>query len=174
MMAALMVFALTPMTAFADQGKAKLKITDPDGKNHSYQVFQVLKGDVSGLTGTGIDKNTDIQGILANAVEGSSLDKDVTKDKVAEAVAGKTGAEIGTAVWELVDQNKPINLTGEVNWATGVELDQGYYLVKDVTDPIDKGDAASRFIVALVDDLTVTPKKDAPTIDKKNHQRRCC
>lgn len=167
MMAALMVFALTPMTAFADQGKAKLIINDTDGKNHSYQVFQVLKGDVSGLTGTGIDKNTDIQGILANAVEGSSLKEDVTKDKVAEAVAGKTGAEIGTAVLELVDQNKPINLTGEVNWATGVQLDQGYYLVKDVTDSIDKGDAASRFIVALVGDLTVTPKKDAPTIDKK-------
>lgn len=167
MMAALMVFALTPMTAFADQGKPMLRITDTDGKNHSYQVFQVLKGDVSGLTGTGIDKNTDIQGILANAVEGSSLKEDVTKDKVAEAVAGKTGAEIGTAVWELVDQNKPINLTGEVNWATGVQLDQGYYLVKDVTDSIDKGDAASRFIVALVGDLTVTPKKDAPTIDKK-------
>lgn len=159
-LAVMMAMAMC-VTAFAD---STVKLTISDEKNHSYEVYQVLTGDVSNLT--------DGKGTLSNVKAGSSANSTLTDANVSEVVELLSGtdssvseANLGNTVWSYVNGGavyKTVNVTGGT--AT-IDVAPGYYLLKDVTT--DTTDSLSRYVVAVAGDTTVTPKTETPDIDKK-------
>lgn len=159
-LAVMMAMAMC-VTAFAD---STVKLTISDEKNHSYEVYQVLTGDVSNLTNG--------KGTLSNVKAGSSANSTLTDANVSEVVKLLSGsdssvseANLGNTVWSYVNGGtvyKTVNVTGGT--AT-IDVAPGYYLLKDVTT--DTTDSLSRYVVAVAGDTTVTPKTETPDIDKK-------
>lgn len=159
-LAVMMAMAMC-VTAFAD---STVKLTISDDKNHTYEVYQVLTGDVSNLTNG--------KGTLSNVKAGSSANSTLTDANVSEVVALLSGtdssvseANLGNTVWSYVNGGtvyKTVNVTGGT--AT-IDVAPGYYLLKDVTTGTT--DSLSRYVVAVAGDTTVTPKTETPDIDKK-------
>ena len=159
-LAVMMAMAMC-VTAFAD---STVKLTISDEKNHTYEVYQVLTGDVSNLTNG--------KGTLSNVKAGSSANSTLTDANVSEVVALLSGtdssvseANLGNTVWSYVKGGavyKTVNVTGG---SATIDVAPGYYLLKDVTTGTT--DSLSRYVVAVAGDTTVTPKTETPDIDKK-------
>lgn len=146
-------------------------------EGHTYKAYQVFTGDLSEGVLSNVDWGTGVNG--ENLLSALKRDKtigtlftncttaaDVAKvlvdfqnnsanlDKFAEIVSGNLGTEAGTA-------NAP---TGGQYTISG--LSAGYYFVKDANQ-VTGTDASTKFILKLVEDTTVTPKSDVPTVEKK-------
>ena len=177
--------------AYAAGGPYTLTITS-DTPGHTYEAYQVFKGDVSadGKTlsnvqwGLGVD-TTEGTGILADLKAPSAFgaknpfDSCKTAADVAAVLAGEdfTSAQVD-AFAEVAGANlvsgEKITLTdgasagaeGKYTYsATG--LDAGYYLVQDAEDsPTGSQYAKTMFILKVVGDVIAQAKADQPTLDK--------
>ncbi len=156
--AMLMVVALTPMAAFAAEDEVTLTVNDPV-ENHVYDVYQLLTGDVSELA--------DGSGKVANIERGANLKEGVEAKAFADAIIA---LQTETAQGNYANENKAGNPIAELtSMNPSIPVPNGYYLIIDrMADgsTIDKGDAFSRFIVVVTGPTTITPKKDAPSLDK--------
>ena len=146
-------------------------------EGHTYKAYQVFTGDLSeGVLsnvdwGTGVNgenllsalkRDTTIGTLFTNCTTAADVAKvlvdfqnnSANLDKFAEIVSGNLGTEAGTA-------NAP---TGGQYTISG--LSAGYYFVKDA-NKVTGTDASTKFILKLVEDTTVTPKSDVPTVEKK-------
>lgn len=153
-----MVFALSS-TAFA-AGTSTLTIVTTNG--HTYSIYQLLKGDVSGLQTNG-------SGTLANVEAGANLEADTTVETFLEAIEGKSDAELGDTAFGYVSGNAKATVTGNGS-TVETSVENGYYLVTDsyTGAPVTDGtDTISRYMVAVVGDTTMEPKVSFPSIDKK-------
>lgn len=166
LMAAMLCFALTPMTAFA-AGDKTLTIDGANG--HTYKVYQVLTGDVSALASNHGENAT--AGKLANVKLGESVKDDTTIKAIEEAILDpddsskmRTGEALGNALWGFINPNKAVKT---VNGEGSVDVPEGYYLVKDDTNVAGQNDYASRYVVAVVGNVTVKPKGDKPELNKE-------
>lgn len=132
-------------------------------KGHTYKLYQLLKGDVSGLVGG--------TGTLSNIDKGDQAVDDKTAEEIYDLIKDETGEELGKAAWTLVKSGVEAKYTiaGTGSDATR-EVENGYYVIEDTysgSQVTDGSDTISRYIVAVAGDTTVAPKSDFPTIDKK-------
>ena len=138
-------------------------ITAPDN-NHTYEVYQIFTAKLStddegnrilsdvkwGKNGTG-KENDDVDTTILNAIKGTT-DNDTAKLAVISKYVKLTSQKYGE-----VKKDKPL---------TGVPA--GYYLIKDVDgSQAGKDDSYTKYIVQVVDSLTIAPKADKPEVEKK-------
>ena len=157
------VFAAVPTSqTIADdsaanaQGKYTISVATND--THTYTVYQILTGtliagesklgnpqwgaDATKTGNTGVDDF--ITSITASGLTNVQID-DFVK---AELKSGTTGQ-------------------GTVSASTSLDVDPGYYLIVDTTANLEDGDAKSLNIVAVFNDITITPKKG--TVESEKH-----
>ncbi|NMM95133.1 isopeptide-forming domain-containing fimbrial protein [Bifidobacterium oedipodis] len=174
-------------TAMAD---AKYSITIENEKTgHSYKAYQIFSGTLGGngsddanpslgniQWGSGITEagRTALIAKYLNGAEGKTA-KDVADylaankgvvREFAELIGGKGNAAgyLGTVAGEAtVPSDGKYVISG---------LSAGYYLVKDDSNLADQDDANSAYILDVVDNVTVKPKSETPTVDKKVHDTK--
>ena len=154
LLAAIMVLAVATTVFAAD----KPTITAPAGSAHTYKVYQIFTGDLSGSVlsnvkwgknGTGTKDETVSDTILNALTALNSVTVDATKLTEIEKYVNLAGAEYGT-----VTAGRPL------------EVDPGYYLIKD-EGPATGQDFYSEYIVKIAGGVTISPKGDIPSSEKK-------
>lgn len=130
-------------------------ITVNNGGNGTYESYQIFTGDLSESTlsnikwGNGI--STEGQTALQTKYEVTSA------SKLAEKLATFNTSEAEAFAKEAAKYlQNPGTLTG---------LAAGYYLVQNKT--VGENEAYTNYILEVVKDVTVTPKTDIPTVEKK-------
>lgn len=149
----LMVLAMG-LTSYAADTSLTIKTTD----GHTYQIYQILKGDVSDLN--------DGSATLANVEKGSSVTSAATAEEIVNALKDKTDGALGNAAYAYVKDGTPVaTVVGDGTQIT-TSLAEGYYVV---TDSYTEGgsDSLSRYMVAVAGPTTMEPKTETPSIDKK-------
>lgn len=145
------------VVAFAAESTFSLRINTTSG--HTYKIYQLATGTLSA------DEST-----LSDIEKGSSAKSNTTVENIT-ALAGKTGAELGTAALALVDPSKSVEtVTGNGKTIAVNNLKAGYYVVTDeYTDSAadHDGDTLSRAMVRLVKDTEITPKNTTVPSEKK-------
>lgn len=146
---------------------------------HTYDAYQIFKGDISGSEAAGFVLSNIIWGdnigsagksALANklglasdasaAVVANALAAGIDSDTVRE-IANLVGQNLtGTAITSDAGTGSGSNVTYTING-----LEAGYYLVKD--RDIAGLDAYTSFILEVIGDATATPKSAIPTVTKK-------
>jgi len=146
-----------------------------DKAGHEYTAYQIFVGDLdtsntklSNITwGNGVDSADLLNALDNDATLGEKFTSTMTAEEVADKVAGFdasqldafaqiVGNHLNTAAGKSDETKSPYEIT-----VTG----DGYYLIKD-TKEIAADDAATKYIIQVVKDVTVEAKADAPTLDK--------
>lgn len=160
LLALVMLFSMTT-TAFAEEVK-NTTLTIKTTKNHTYRVYQLLKGDVSELENG--------SGKLSNVEKGFSLkDAEETVEAIVEELKKKTGGELGNTAYAYIDINKKYaEIIGDGE-EKSISVAEGYYVVTDeYTNTAEGTDPVSRYLVAVVGPTTMEPKViTEPELDKK-------
>lgn len=135
-------------TAFAE-GSYTITINNPV-EGHTYEAFQVFKGDLSGDTLSNIQWGSNVDASTLGSAE-------ETAKKLESATFNSTEAKnFATLINEKLTGGPAGSGT-----ATITGLAAGYYLIRDKTD------ATSAFILTVVKDVAVTPKIGVPKVEKK-------
>lgn len=143
------------MTAFA----ADTSLTINTTAGHTYKIYQILKGDVSGLS--------DGKGTLANVEVGSSVtDASSTAESIVNALMNKADGELGNAAYAYVKGGNEVATVTGTGSAVTTTLAEGYYVVTDEYTTTGS-DSLSRYLVAVAGPTTMEPKTETPSIDKK-------
>ena len=144
------------MTAFAaDSTNLTIKTTD----GHTYKIYQILKGDVSGLS--------DGKGTLANVEIGSSVtDSSATAESIVNDLMNKADGALGNAAYGYVEGGTAVATVVGNGKEITTELAEGYYVVTDEYTTTGS-DSLSRYLVAVAGPTTMEPKTETPSIDKK-------
>ena len=143
------------MTAFA----ADTSLTINTTAGHTYKIYQILKGDVSGLS--------DGKGTLANVEVGSSVtDATATAEAIVNALMNKADGELGNAAYAYVKGGNEVATVTGTGSAVTTTLAEGYYVVTDEYTTTGS-DSLSRYLVAVAGPTTMDPKTETPSIDKK-------
>lgn len=153
LLAALLAVAMLcamAVPAFADDNTYTITINNPVG---TYKAYQIFSGDLEGkilsniVWGTGVTEagKTDL---------GSAKDRaaTLTNDASAKVFAKEVSKYLGEASGSYAD--------GKISG-----LAAGYYLIKN--DTVGDNETYTSFILAVVKDVTVEPKGDKPTLEKK-------
>lgn len=162
-----MAFAMG-LTASAADTTYTITITKPEGDiDRTYEAYQIFKGNPSGNTlsdiewGTGIDGAKFLTELKKNSDYASCTDAKTVAEKLASFTENpdKAVAFAKLAGNSLTTAKFPSS-SGKITVPAA-----GYYLLKDVTDVTH--DALSLNILEVVNNVTVNPKADHPTVDKK-------
>lgn len=151
----LMIFTFA-LPAFADSATT-YTIKAPD-TTHQYEIYQIFTGDLSGdiLSNVKWGKNgTDTEG---KAVASTIIDK-------LTAVNSKSDREILNVVEPCANLNS-IPVATITNGATYSAV-AGYYLIKDKDNTVSGADTYTTYIVKVVNDVTISPKGNVPSFEKK-------
>lgn len=164
-----MAFAMGLTASAADY---TITITKPEGDiDRTYEAYQIFQGNLDGNTlsdiewGTGIDGAAFLTELKKNAPFTSCTDAKTVAEKLATFANDSDGA---VAFAKLAGKflTTATGSATATSSATGkITVPAGYYLLKDVTTVTD--DALSLNILKVVKDVTVNPKADHPTVDKK-------
>ena len=181
--AAIMMVAMT-VTVFA-AGNYKITIEkNATNDTHTYEAYQIIKGDLD------TDENSPTKGQLKNlewadGVDGAALltalkadpvigakftDSESTVAAVASAMAGITSNSDEAKALAAVIGKYAENLSAKGTYSNGVisGLEQGYYIVKDVTEDDDLTyDTKSEYMLQVVGDVTVKAKDSSVSLEKK-------
>lgn len=149
----LMIFTFA-LPAFADS--ATYTITAPATK-HQYEIYQIFTGDLS----VGILSNVK-WGKNGTGTEGQAVDAAIIK--ALTDVNTKSDREKLDVVKKYAKLNNPVATIS--NGAT-YSAAAGYYLIKDKDGSVTGADTYTTYIVKVVDNVTITPKSDAPSFEKK-------
>ena len=176
LLALIMAFAMNATVFAANTTEHRITITN-EKSEHTYTAYQVFKGDISDgkLTniewGSGVDGNAVLAAL--KALDKSPYADCETAEDVADilakfandseqldAFAKVVGAHLSTAAGTSTETKGETTSTYTIN-VTG----DGYYFVKD-TGTIGTDDAATKYILKVVENVTVAAKAATPTIDK--------
>ena len=159
LLALVMVFALAT-TASAAEGEST--ITAPTDSTRTYKVYQIFTGDLGEnkvLSNVKWGQNSKLP---EDKAVGDSVDETVLK--ALTSVNSTSEKEILTEIEKYVDLNStPI---GEVSNGSTLSVANGYYLIKDA-GPVNEGETYSRYIVNIVENITIAPKVSNVTFHKK-------
>lgn len=149
---------------------------------HTYEAYQIFKGDLAekdGKTilsniqwGSGVNGDALLTALKADATLGNDFKDCRTAAQVADVLAtygsdaektqqfaqlagANLNAAAGTSTWNESGKNYIIS-----------SLAPGYYLVKDKDDSALSSGAYTRYILQVVHNVTVNAKTDVPTVDK--------
>lgn len=132
-------------------------ITAP-ANNHQYEIYQIFTGDLSdgvlsnvkwGQNGTGT-QGEDVSDTILQELAGVVNDTDAAKLAVITKYAKLSSTPVGTVT----------------NGST-YEAAAGYYLIKDKDNSVTENDVYTTYIVQVVGDVTIAPKANVPSFEKK-------
>lgn len=197
LLALLLTAALTvPALANGDDGTDEAQpqadttytITINNNKDgHIYEAYQVFAGDLAGNVlsniqwGTGVSSDDLLDALKEDTTIGSNFTDCATAADVAKVLsdnAGQGGSFASNsanldAFAAIVGENLSGTATGTSTDAgdtyTISDLPAGYYFVKDKDDSLtgEDPDAYTKFMLELVQNTTVQPKSDVPSVEKK-------
>lgn len=197
LLALLLTAALTvPALANEDDGTDEAQpqadttytITINNNKDgHIYEAYQVFAGDLAGYVlsnitwGTGVSSDDLLDALKEDTTIGSNFTDCTTAADVAKVLsdnAGQGGSFASNsanldAFAAIVGENLSGTATGTSTDAgdtyTISDLPAGYYFVKDKDDSLTGADpdAYTKFMLELVQNTTVQPKSDVPSVEKK-------
>ena len=167
-----MVLSLTVLS-FADTTTGTYSITiNNSTPGHIYEAYQIFTGDLSskgvlsniewgsGITDAGKAALKEVVGITEGNPTAADIAEKITESNVIN-VASKAGANLTTTV------------AGSANTITDGKyvingLAPGYYLVKDQDGSLTgDNDSYTSYILKVVKNITMDPKSDQPTVEKK-------
>lgn len=159
-----MAFAMGLTASAADY---TITINKPAGDiDRTYEAYQIFQGNLDGSTLSDIEWGAGIDGaaFLTELKKNASFTSCTDAKTVAEKLAAFTDdSDEAVAFAKLAGK---FLTTATATSSTGkITVPAGYYLLKDVTTVTD--DALSLNILKVVKDVTVNPKADHPTVDKK-------
>lgn len=175
---ALAVLMCVPgVSAFAANTNSHTITITNDKSGHEYTAYQVFKGDISDGKLTNIEWGSGVDGVavLAKLKELDDYKDCTTAEAVADVLAGfksdddstridafakVVGAHLITAAGSSTETEGNTSSTYTIN-VTG----DGYYFVKD-TGTLGENDAATKYILKVLGDVTVKAKAETPDIDK--------
>ncbi|OZG59136.1 fimbrial protein [Bifidobacterium tissieri] len=173
---------IAPVTAMA-AGEYSITIgtqTKPVTKDHTFEAYQVFAGDLSekgnDVTLSNISWGNGVKGseLLAALKQDATLGATFTSANGAADVAAALTADNAAAFAKVAAAHLTETTSGTGAYDEGAKtytisgLDAGYYLVKDKDDSLgDKTEAYTEFILQVVKSVTVEPKADVPTVEKK-------
>lgn len=191
MLAAVMVLAMTIPAAAAPGDTYTLTINSATS-GHTYQAYQVFKGDYSEVTvdgttqktlanidwGTGVDSAALLAALKADGTIGTKFTSSTSADDVATVLQGADFASdsanldafAAIAGEHLTGTPAESTLKADTTYTYTIDgLGGGYYLVKDKDNSLagDENNAYTKFILQMVESTTVNAKAEAPNIDKK-------
>jgi fimbrial isopeptide formation D2 family protein/LPXTG-motif cell wall-anchored protein len=170
------------VTALATEEKTTEKKTDThtisvaDTDTHTYDVYQILVGDLYGKTLSNIEWGSSVtptEGKVTIATDEGN--KAMTATEFAKYLEGKSGVDVVSAVDKVIDKTKdPLDTVDKDHSLTAVT---GYYVMVDATVIVDRTeertgevvslkDTKALNVIQLVHDVTVTVKWGT-TEDKK-------
>lgn len=159
-----MAFAMGLTASAADY---TITINKPAGDiDRTYEAYQIFQGNLDGSTlsdiewGAGIDGAAFLTELKKNAPFTSCTDAKTVAEKLA---AFTNDSDEAVAFAKLA--GKFLTTATATSSAGKITVPAGYYLLKDVTTVAH--DALSLNILKVVKDVTVNPKADHPTVDKK-------
>ena len=171
-----LILGMNVIPASANTNPHTITITN-EKSGHTYTAYQVLAGDISAgkLTnitwGSGVDGESILTALKTpenGPYESCNSAEDVA-DKLAtfendsdqlDTFAKVVGAHLKTEAGTSTETKGATSSTYTIN-VTG----DGYYFVKD-TGALGTDDAATKYILKVVGDVTVAAKAETPTIDK--------
>lgn len=164
-----MAFAMGLTASAADY---TITITKPEGDiDRTYEAYQIFKGNLDGNTLSDIEWGTGIKGadFLTELKKNSDYASCTDAKTVAEKLASFTeNPDKAVAFAKLAGADQFLTTTKFTSSSGQITVPAaGYYLLKDVTDVTTPHDALSLNILEVVKDVTVNPKADHPTVDKK-------
>lgn len=176
LLALIMAFAMNATVFAANSNKHTITITN-EKSGHTYTAYQVFAGDISNgkltniVWGSGVDDAAVLTALKAldNSPYASCEDAEDVADVLAgfendseqlDAFAKVVGAYLSTAAGTSTETKGETSSTYTIN-VTG----DGYYFVKD-TGTLGSDDAATKYILKVVEDVEVQAKAETPTIDK--------
>ena len=135
--------------------------TDAKYQGHTYEVYQIFTGDLS-------------DGVLSNVKYGENG----AKTKGTEVTAAELKRLTDVNVEGKTDQDKldviktfakldSTPITTLTKTSTTYSAAPGYYLIKDKDGSVSGNDANTLYITKVVGDVTISPKSDVPSFQKK-------
>ena len=134
--------------------------TDTKYQDHTYEVYQIFTGDLS-------------DGVLSNVkygengakAKGTEVAADELKRLTDVNVESKTDQEKLDVIKTFANLETPVaTLTKDKTTYTAAP---GYYLIKDKDGSVSGNDANTLYITKVVGDVTISPKSDVPSFEKK-------
>lgn len=150
----LMIFTFA-LPTFADS--ATYTITAP-ATEHQYEIYQIFTGDLSegilsnvkwGENGTGA-KGEAVDAAIIKALTDVNSKSDREKLNVVEQYAKLDSAPVAT-----------------ISRGATYRAVAGYYLIKDKDNTVSGTDTYTTYIVQVVGDVTISPKSNVPSFEKK-------
>lgn len=160
LLALAMILSLS-ISVLADEPET-VTLTITGAAGHKYAVYQVFVGDVAFETEGNTTKK-----VLSNVKYGQSYG--VEGEKVDDATLNALLSTANLATFLQGQVQKPVATT-EIAGTDPIEitgLTPGYYLVKDVTDPLPDGHTQSPVILQVLDDVTIASKHASIVSEKK-------
>lgn len=162
-LALLAAFALVlamAVPAWADEVKYTIST---DQANHTYEVYQIFKGDLSERTLSNVKWGENTKG-RGTAGVGEAVDSTVLA--TIEGLKGETDAKILEGIEQYVNfETTPF---AEVTSEKSAAVQAGYYIIKDKDGSQNgKQDAYTNYIVQVAGNVKITPKSSIPTVKKE-------
>lgn len=151
------------MTAWADTTYTLTVATD-DVSTRTYEVYQIFTGDLSGDVLSNLAWGNGITPAGQTALGDAGTYAATITEANAPTIANALSAYLNSTNKQMVGA-KATGETTDLASLTG--LSAGYYLIKDVTDFNGTEDANSRYLLKVVKNQTISPKKDVPQLTKK-------
>lgn len=150
----LMIFTFA-LPAFADS--ATYTITAP-ATTHQYEIYQIFTGDLSGNILSNVK-----WGRNGTGTEGKAVDSTIITELT--AVNSKSDRE----KLDVVEKYAKLDSTPVATITNGATYSAvaGYYLIKDKDNTVSDADTYTTYIVKVVNDVTISPKGNVPSFEKK-------
>lgn len=151
----LAMMLVTSISVFAAAGT--YTITAP-ANGHQYEIYQIFTGDLS----------NDVLSNVKWGQNGTGTEGEDVSDTILQElanVAGYPDAEKLAVITKYADLNStPVaTVTNGSTYAAAA----GYYLIKDKDNSVTENDVYTTYIVKVVGDVTIAPKANVPSFEKK-------
>lgn len=167
--------ATTAFSSFAASETPGYTITVNDSETgYSYEAYQIFKGTLDGTTlsdiewGDGVNKDSLLSALQSDTTTGIDFSSCTTAAQVADKISKATmTANQKAALADVIGANLSAVTSGSpVEGSKNItNLPAGYYLVKNSQAP--STGSYTNFILEVVKDTQVNPKRDVPTVEKK-------
>ena len=155
-----MVLAMSVVAFATEEGSTTsgtYTITAP-ATSHQYEIYQIFTGDLHEGTLSNLK-----WGKNGKETEGTAVAADVVT-----ALTGVTGKSFNE-ILAVVEPYANLNSTPIATVTNGAtyEAVAGYYLIKDKDNSVTGTDSYTLYIVEVVGDVTISPKSNVPSFEKK-------
>lgn len=180
LLAVVMVLGMVAPAFAANENPHTITLTY-DKSGHTYDAYQIFKGDLSESGklsniewGAGVSGDAILTALKADATLGADFADAATAEQVAAVL---TTYDNDSTKIEAFGRIVAANLTNKAGTSTETPdgdlykytisvTGDGYYIVMDAGE-IAADDAATKYILQVLGDVTISAKADVPTLEKK-------